>query len=542
MIGMDTGPRSLSVLRVRLELGSPGSSLAVSQLISQSASSPTAAAGCRVLFDINVNGEAVGLLDAFPQDIGLPLTLEQAREGHVAVASADAVVPAGARAALLPDHLITALREVLPPDGPLWVSIDAPYGYLPVLPWEAMLGRALDRPILRLPYVAVRPVGPRESLDIALCVALPIARRDALEPETAEQIVRGTLLTFLDQFPPDVVSETTLHVFADRRARAILASLLPSLRGAFTIHVCDEPPESESGAGTDWFSWIANTLGGGGADVVHFIGRGFLGRGQGFLVLTPSPGEPDEDVARISAPALARFLDRVGAWSVSFSAVPEQVSIAGLRLLQTQIAHLRGGPILLHDMQADRDGDALLQAFRYLYPTQPHPAPRSSAVSLIVHPDWDVSAEQADPDQAAVLRDLTLAGRFEDDLRTKRKGSAPDFLASLQRGFERTVAQVATKLSRQTPLARSQPPRSIPPPYVQVPVSPRNSPGDTEQPAVELPAFEPPPYELADSAGPGSERDAADAEAAVRRGTEEALRFTADVVARHLAKMKDGAA
>jgi hypothetical protein len=154
--------------------------------------------------------------------------------------------------------------------------------------------------------------------------------------------------------------------------------------------------------------------------------------------------------------------------------MPGNFSVAGLRFLQQQVAQFRCGPVLLHEMVEDHDGKALDQAFRYIYEIGAQPAPTSPALSLYCHPDWDREPSSSGAARAnQLLHDLTLGSRLGRDLFAK--GKAPAFVTSLQRSLERSVSQL-----------RAEP--------------------KTEE------------------------------EGAAQRGVEDALRFTSDVLGRHLAR------
>src|SRR5207247_2390542 len=101
MISVDVNESNLNLLRISLDLTGVG-------------------AGPRVLFDIRVGGEQIGLLEASSDEIGLPPTLSEARERDASDAQ---------QVFHIPDYVLTALESVIPPDGkPLWLSLGQPYG------------------------------------------------------------------------------------------------------------------------------------------------------------------------------------------------------------------------------------------------------------------------------------------------------------------------------------------------------------------------------------------------------------------------------
>jgi hypothetical protein len=459
MISVDVNESNLNLLRISLDLTGVG-------------------AGPRVLFDIRVGGEQIGLLEASSDEIGLPPTLSEARERDASDAQ---------QVFHIPDYVLTALESVIPPDGkPLWLSLGQPYGYLPIVPWERLLGQRLSCPFLRLPYSHVNPVASRTSIDAVLCFSFPISKRRFVDPKTV-------ISQLVQQFPAALGTEVTLHIFGDAEVQPILQSYRERFANSYRVEIYDPrkaadyeiPNRSTTDTITQdlespWLLWIRDSLSrqGTAADVVHFVCHGYLGRDQGHLAFSQSPlmNEDPEWARFVGARQLCRFLDQVGAWSVSFSSPPRNHSVGGLRFLQEQVAQFRCGPVLLHEMEEDKDGKALDEAFRYIYETGEQPAPKSRALSLYCHPDWEREFSTGSTTRASQLvDDLTLLGRLGRDQFEKEK--AP-FAASFQRSLERTVSQL-----------------------------------DSE---------------------PKSEE-----EGAAQKGVEDALRFTSDVVARHLKKWRE---
>ena len=118
-----------------------------------------------------------------------------------------------------------------------------------------------------------------------------------------------------------------------------------------------------------WLLWIRDALGTTSVDVVHFVCHGYLGKEEGVLAVSHSPVlNDDEEWSRfIGARQLCTFLDQVGAWSVAFSSPPVNYSISGLRMLQDQIARVRPGPVLFHDMALDPQRRGWDEAYQYAY-------------------------------------------------------------------------------------------------------------------------------------------------------------------------------
>ena len=108
----------------------------------------------RVLFEISIEGERVGCLEATADEVGLPLSLEQARR-----------LQTEQNTLQLPNHILAALESVVPQNGwPLWLSFPLYSGYLPMMPWETLLKTRLNTPVLRLSYTEVQPIRPLSKI------------------------------------------------------------------------------------------------------------------------------------------------------------------------------------------------------------------------------------------------------------------------------------------------------------------------------------------------------------------------------------------
>jgi hypothetical protein len=202
------------------------------------------------------------------------------------------------------------------------------------------------------------------------------------------------------------------------------------------------PSDSVSDVESPWLLWIRDAMGSRSADVVHFFCHGYLGREDGFLCFAQSPLQNDDErFARfVGARQICSFLDQVGAWSVAFSSQPGNYSIAGLRLLHDQMAHIRPGPVLYHDMQLDPQSLGLCETYQYAYAIEESLPPRSKAISLICHPAWAMPIADPDDESKSLVDTLTLAGRMPDLFEGAE--NTPSWIASGQRALERSVAKL----------------------------------------------------------------------------------------------------
>jgi hypothetical protein len=322
-----------------------------------------------------------------------------------------------------------------------------PSGYLPIVPWELLLEPKLQVPILRLSYTDVQPIISSQSLDIIVCFSFPVAKQFMDPGQIIEYYFR--------HIPPNIARYTTFHVFADFSIQPLLAQVQarnpecklkiydPQAASKYGVPEANPSPSASTvELDSPWLLWMRDAMGSQSADLVHFFCHGYLAREDGFLCFSESPlRNEDELYSRfVGARQICTFLDQVGAWSVAFSSQPGNYSIAGLRLLHDQMARIRPGPALYHDMQTDPQCEGLRQAYQYAYAIEESVPPRSESISLCCHPDWAMPATSPDNESAILLRELTLAGRMPDVFHSVE--NTPSWLASGQRALERSVAQM----------------------------------------------------------------------------------------------------
>jgi hypothetical protein len=429
---------------VRISLAGPGSS-SVGELGNLILDDQT-----RVLFEVSIKGDEVARLEAAASEVGLPLNLAQARRSQ-----------ANENLFKIPGYILAALDRVVPykgwPSGwPLWVSFPRYSGYLPMLPWESLLQSRLKVPILRLSYTDVQPIRSRQALDAVVCFSFPRAKQFLASITSPDQSPQDTVRYFFERLPPNLAPYSTFHVFADQELYSTLTELRDK-NPKFRIIVYD-PAEAARYAvpavdpslrttavetiESPWLLWIRNSLGQISVDLAHFICHGYLGKEEGVLAVSHSPlYNDDEQWSRfIGARQLCTFLDQVGAWSVAFSSPPNNHSLSGLRLLQDQIARVRPGPVLFHDMARDPSRSGWDAAFQYAYAIEEVEAPTTDAVSLCCHPDWALPGSKPDSATQRLVKDLTVAGRMPDLF--EGAANTPSWLASSQRSLEKSVAQL----------------------------------------------------------------------------------------------------
>ena len=309
----------------------------------------------------------------------------------------------------LPSQLVSWLKEEgsrLGTQEPVWIHHDAGSGFLPCVPWERLLSPHLQRPMYRLPYVALNPNIDASSRDVVLCASVPAAKANIPMGQvgrTAELLVRSD---------PE---RTFVHVFVDEEARAevmevlvtldLQVPLLRSLEDAaggsgivvhapFEVESRSEPPRGGPPGPeppriqNPWLHWMLQALRGRVADSVHFISHGYLAQDRGCVALAESPTQNrDTRWARFVGPReLSMFLMHLGAWSIGFTSPPHNFSIPGLRLLADQLARQRPGPVfVLGAAHTDDKMEELGGLYKLMYgESAEHPGRPTS--SLYIHP------------------------------------------------------------------------------------------------------------------------------------------------------------
>jgi len=391
----------------------------------------------QVLFELCFGDQLVGRLAASPKSVHVPLSFEELR-------NADRNPPHYS----LPDYVASPIesvvRRMLEKNEPLWLQIGNPCGYLPVVPWERMLQPCLGVPVMRMSNQDIQPAVPGSSLQIVICVSLPSAPKET----SNEAIIRRVVC----QIPPGLAQNVDVHLFADRKTQSALSRLRNALPADYKITIHDpaaapsyteaytpQPESSTTEEANPWLIWMLHALQGRSIDVVHFLCHGNLSQNKGRLALGPAPlRDVQADWARlVDAQNLSIFLNRLGAWSLTLSSPPGNIAPSGLRLLADQVSRMRPGPILVHDMIADLDDDAIKACYLFLYARKPGLLPKSAAVSLQCHP-LQLIRQTASIASQQLLKNFTLAGTLGRALSGAQKSHA--WVTGSQRSLEQVAA------------------------------------------------------------------------------------------------------
>jgi hypothetical protein len=356
-----------------------------------------------VAFEMFVYGKRVARLITSPGEMNLPLSYAAVQEcfADFVDSAKNAHGVSQPPVFKIPDYISSGLQYVFAKKGdssaPIWLSLVLPYDYLPMVPWESLLQPVLQAPLLRLPHLPLKPLMPSKSLDVAICIARGTT-------PAFEKIARQLGSKIL----PRTGRTIRMYIFGDKQIYPMLESvkrLFESPRLSMTFYDLESAPAYQTARGdcdpmlqNPWLIWMQWALAKKSVDLVHFIAEGDLSREQSFLHF---PQSPLKDVdpnwgSYVSVEELSLFLNQVGCWSTSFSAPADPYSAVALRMLQEGLAHLRPGPILLHDSAIDPEFSGLSAALEFLYGVRNAPPPASSALSLFCHPSGTERSFYAD--------------------------------------------------------------------------------------------------------------------------------------------------
>jgi hypothetical protein len=244
-----------------------------------------------------------------------------------------------------------------------------------------------------------------------------------------------------------------IDLFADARVWSNLQAAVDAagLGGQVRVHnprefYTSRPniAETQSTFNGSWLEWIGGALAGRSVDLAYFVGHGCLTNDNGFLLMAESPMRNRDQVIFIGTQQLDAFLTSAGAWAVGFSAPPQNYSGSGLRLLASQLARSRPGPLLLHEFADDQDCQQLGQAFGFLF-NATGTAPAAPAIALYCHPDYvrsEVSSAYGIESSEQAFGALTLAQSDECRRLLQSKDEAPGWLSKSQRVLEKSAAEL----------------------------------------------------------------------------------------------------
>lgn len=282
---------------------------------------------------------------------------------------------------VVPSAMVQLVGARLPASSTVvWLRLVRPYGFLGLVPWEAGLGAALDRPLLRIPAFPARVAERTDVFENVIIVDPPSDPQLAGEIRTRLRALLSAILAGSSR------GDTHVHVFCSARWFGLLHGEAGDERVRFYAPVASGQHGLPANR-TDlmlWTTWILGCLAGRGIDAVHLLGRAAMGEAEGCYLLSCTPFEahgliPDIEV---DLESMGFLLSRAGAWSVSFMpAAPEfRNSVA---YLADGLAHRWHGAVLFH---AGTGGDDLKEAARLMFAVGATTPPRFSDGFLYCHP------------------------------------------------------------------------------------------------------------------------------------------------------------
>lgn len=350
----------------------------------------------------------------------------------------------------LPDEVPRTIGDALRGqgyDGPLWLHLVKPYGVLGALPWERLL-QDCGHVVLRLPdALAEAAVEAPNTLNVILCASRPRSEQHFNIPASlaamAERIVRAV---------PN--RDVQVHVFADLECMRELNHRL-NAAGLMGSHVTVVDPEGShdydvqhadggharlAQAGSPWLQWMTQAMGGRSVDVVHFVCHGYMADRSGSLAFAESPvlNADPRWCKFVGGDELNRFLIRLGAWSVAFSAPLHNYSPLGLRALADEFAQVRPGPVLHHEMAEDPEFEQLVAAYRVMYSNERALPATMPAIALCYQP----ALLAGEPPVRAVPARMPTRSRGVSSVATSPAADIPAWLASAHRFVEQKEYEI----------------------------------------------------------------------------------------------------
>lgn len=327
-------------------------------------------------------------------------------------------------------------------DEPLWLHLVRPYGYLGALPWEALLGAAIKRPVLRLPDFLERSQENPDILEIAICYDPPWQTDRAAAHGRVRDVISGALATPRPQI--------VVHLFTTpEAAQGLRGHADPRLN----IHDASGSKAaaltSRAASASPWLEWMADALQGRALDAVHFVCATETADECATLLLRASPvPESVGSLSAISASDIAAFLQRAGAWAALFSPPPMSGTETSCRYFADGLAQIRPGPVLFHEFHAgDAGGAQLEEVYRFLFAPEASAAPRLERDFLYCQPSlvsnyafWDDERpRELGPPSRASLPERAWASFSQktDLLPDFRLPEAPAWTSAAQRFVEK---------------------------------------------------------------------------------------------------------
>lgn len=275
------------------------------------------------------------------EELGLP-------DRSDSVPESDFRLPDGAAAAV--SAAVAAMDATGVSAGALWLELPTPHGDLHLVPWERLLAPVVgDRPVLRVPYHALRP---RTSQDVFQVVVAATPSQAAL----ARGLDLAELVTaYVRSWVASSHGTARVHVFVRDETADGVRRRTADLPDVVVHDPAMAADLAGSGAGSTispadlstnpWLQWMTVALDGEAVDVLQVLTYGNLSTTGGRLMLARSPiaGGDRDTCLLVGCTPLAGALAQLGSWALVISGLPGDPSPAALRDLADAIAQLRPG-------------------------------------------------------------------------------------------------------------------------------------------------------------------------------------------------------
>lgn len=320
------------------------------------------AAADSIIFDLSVGDEQQACLIAESRELlgaDAPGFLRQDHSSDAGSSDDCTVESKSPGDFVIPKHIILGLQYALArvfEQEAIWLSLQAPYGFLPLVPWEQLLVPELKRRIFRVsPAPKSVPVS-RIRGNIALCFCPP----DYLESAEAAQL--------LDSFLSKVCNSSSfgtrrLSVFVSRAHAGLVQRLAQQWRVLRLVEIVSDSPSTAGSHGTDiqgvanpWLTTVVRDLRESPAVSIAFVCGTALGRHNGVLDL-PDPGNGERRSAdvRYSAPdrrhvaarQFVEFLENAGVSSIALLQGGDAAATYAARRFQFELSQMQSRPVIL---------------------------------------------------------------------------------------------------------------------------------------------------------------------------------------------------
>lgn len=341
-----------------------------------------------------------------PEDLGLP-TMVRGEPLH----DSGFRLPSAVARELAP-HLSRGARVT-------WMQLCEPFGYLGMVPWEALLAPLVPGALVRLPTIDLAARTPSTDLQVAVLAVPP----DPERPSAASETLHGMRLDAVSRLrswthaPPEQAARSRRGLGRDVRPAetrltaedvdVLVTAILHGSPRRTTVHVVTTPlvyhglralwrgrrwpvhlhdPRPAGGAllhgrtgdaPSDWFGLVTAAMGGEQADVVHLVCGARVAGNRVRLTFADPPDNGWGSASRlVSLTVLRGFLDGLGAWSVHLSAAPGDPCVPALRMAAARLLEERPGPVSFTDLGRDVDASDVRGAYAFLCRADPALPPR----------------------------------------------------------------------------------------------------------------------------------------------------------------------